>query len=490
MKKRITILFSFCAFLSFGFLNAQVTNLGFENWSGNDPVGWYSSNDLTTSGGGSQTVFQETTNPAQGSSSIKMVTGSCPDCPTLLLNYGFPCEFPNPFGGGIQLAPSPVSPGIPYTKRPLSVDITYKSKPLNNDAAAFHVTLTKYNPSLGESETVGEAFFEAKSTVTTWTLQNIPVMYYSTDIPDTLNIWASSSVGSVIDCSGAFPGFPDPYSDWGLPYPQAGSEFELDNIIINLPSCNSLQLSISKTDETSFGANDGSATANVSGGASPYQYLWNTGATTQTINGLTPGVYSAAITDVNGCQKTKSVVVSPAGCNISVSTSGTNSNSSSIYNGTGSITLNISGGSTYEVTWNNGVIATGVTGSTTLSNLPVGAYSAIVIDEANPTCANIVSYVVLGPGGSTASVKEINKESDISLYPNPTNNIVKIKYGQVVGMIEIYSMLGVKLYENKFNNSEVIIDIENVAKKSGHYLLKIYDEKGIIVGNKKIIYQK
>ncbi len=50
-----------------------------------------------------------------------------------------------------------------------------------------------------------------------------------------------------------------------------------------------------------FGGNDGSATMSAFGGTQPYSVLWNTGATTGTINNLTAGVYSATVTDINGC---------------------------------------------------------------------------------------------------------------------------------------------------------------------------------------------
>ena len=57
---------------------------------------------------------------------------------------------------------------------------------------------------------------------------------------------------------------------------------------------------------------NGSATANVSGGTSPYQYLWdaNTGSqTTQTATGLSNGTFYVTITDNNGCQTTDSIII-------------------------------------------------------------------------------------------------------------------------------------------------------------------------------------
>ena len=48
-------------------------------------------------------------------------------------------------------------------------------------------------------------------------------------------------------------------------------------------------------------------TANASGGSGPYTYLWNTGATTQSINAV-PGTYIVTATG-NGCSATDTVVV-------------------------------------------------------------------------------------------------------------------------------------------------------------------------------------
>lgn len=49
------------------------------------------------------------------------------------------------------------------------------------------------------------------------------------------------------------------------------------------------------------GNSDGSATATVTGGQSPYTYTWSNGATTPTISNLSPGTYVVAVADVNGC---------------------------------------------------------------------------------------------------------------------------------------------------------------------------------------------
>lgn len=66
-----------------------------------------------------------------------------------------------------------------------------------------------------------------------------------------------------------------------------------------------LEATISGTEELDcFGDNDGTLTANPTGGTSPYTYYWSTTATTQTINGLEAGTYSVYIEDAHGCKTT------------------------------------------------------------------------------------------------------------------------------------------------------------------------------------------
>lgn len=54
------------------------------------------------------------------------------------------------------------------------------------------------------------------------------------------------------------------------------------------------------TTPTHCGLTNGKATASVTGGVSPYAFLWGTGATTATLNGIAAGTYSVTVTDANG----------------------------------------------------------------------------------------------------------------------------------------------------------------------------------------------
>jgi hypothetical protein len=58
---------------------------------------------------------------------------------------------------------------------------------------------------------------------------------------------------------------------------------------------------ITSNDPSVCGGNDGAVNISVSGGTSPYTYLWSNSATTQDILGVPAGAYSCTITDNNGC---------------------------------------------------------------------------------------------------------------------------------------------------------------------------------------------
>ena len=57
----------------------------------------------------------------------------------------------------------------------------------------------------------------------------------------------------------------------------------------------------SGADVNCFGGADGSIQLNVSGGVGSYSYLWNNGATTSSLSGISASTYTVTVTDANGC---------------------------------------------------------------------------------------------------------------------------------------------------------------------------------------------
>ncbi|MBU0765537.1 MAG: PKD domain-containing protein [Bacteroidetes bacterium] len=66
-------------------------------------------------------------------------------------------------------------------------------------------------------------------------------------------------------------------------------------------------VSVSGTDASCNGGDNGFAVTTASGGTTPYIYLWSTGESEAVITGLATGNYTVTVTDDNGCQSTGSV---------------------------------------------------------------------------------------------------------------------------------------------------------------------------------------
>ena len=85
--------------------------------------------------------------------------------------------------------------------------------------------------------------------------------------------------------------------------------FDTLNFTITEPVA--LSVVMSSTPQSTSGFNDGTASVLVSGGTSPYAYVWNDSQsqTTPVAGGLPMGYYAVTVTDSNGCVLTDSVFV-------------------------------------------------------------------------------------------------------------------------------------------------------------------------------------
>jgi GEVED domain/Secretion system C-terminal sorting domain/SprB repeat len=77
--------------------------------------------------------------------------------------------------------------------------------------------------------------------------------------------------------------------------------------VISQPS--QLLANVVSTDRTSAGVNNGTATANPSGGTSPFTFLWNNGATTAAISSLNVGNFTVTVTDSKSCTALQTVTI-------------------------------------------------------------------------------------------------------------------------------------------------------------------------------------
>ncbi len=75
------------------------------------------------------------------------------------------------------------------------------------------------------------------------------------------------------------------------------------NITLTVGEPTSIGITLSGTGESTPTAADGQISSTITGGIAPYQYLWDTGAQTPMVSGLTNGTYCLTITDDNGCSE-------------------------------------------------------------------------------------------------------------------------------------------------------------------------------------------
>lgn len=137
------------------------------------------------------------------------------------------------------------------------------------------------------------------------------------------------------------------------------------------------------TSPTCFGGNNGTATANPTGGAGGFTYVWSTGASTKTANNLSAGTYIVTVTDANQCTKSNQVVVTEP---VAITNTATVTNASCLGVPNGSATvIPVGGTSPYTAVWSTG--ASGLT----LSNVVAGTYQITITDSKSCTAASSVT---------------------------------------------------------------------------------------------------
>jgi len=92
-----------------------------------------------------------------------------------------------------------------------------------------------------------------------------------------------------------------------------------DTLQVEITQPTKLEATISSTSLTGPGNQDGSATLIPLGGVGPYSVLWNTNATSFTIQNLASGLYSAVVKDSFGCATEQSTYINPYNCSMQIS---------------------------------------------------------------------------------------------------------------------------------------------------------------------------
>ncbi|MDX2003491.1 MAG: gliding motility-associated C-terminal domain-containing protein [Chitinophagales bacterium] len=207
---------------------------------------------------------------------------------------------------------------------------------------------------------------------------------------------------------------------------------------------------INKQDVQCFGNNDGTAKAVVTGGVSPYTFLWSTGATSDSIGALPPGPVSVTVTDFYGCSTVASTNINEPPL-LTANVTSTPVSCSGYRDGT-AIVLPTGGTPPYRFFWNG--IPPQVTQSAIA--LPAGSITVNLIDDNN--CIYIDSVVV---GTNTVITNTLDNLSNVSCF------------GAADGSINITINGGQTPYTYNWSHGATTEDVSNLSP--GTYNLTVYD---------------
>jgi gliding motility-associated-like protein len=220
-----------------------------------------------------------------------------------------------------------------------------------------------------------------------------------------------------------------------------------------------LELNGTATDVTCNGAANGSIDFSVTGGATPYVYLWNTGATSQDLTNIGPGVYNVQVTDGNGCIKFESFTITqPAALSVNPTKTDITCNGED----DGTVILNISGGTApYAYLWNDGSTDQNRT------DLIAGNYTVTVTDDKG--CTNIQNITINEP----AILSATSAKQDV------------LCFGDASGTINITSSGGTTPYSFLWSNGEITEDLTGLI--AGNYSVTITDARGCTFADSYVI---
>jgi len=184
---KLLLCFVFVTLVILNFAQNNIPNPNFEQWSGNDPVGWQTSNSFTQQFGVT-TVSKESQNPYEGNYSVKLETKP-------VFGYNIAGTITN---GQItinanQNPPVTILGGTPFTARPLKFKGYYKYLLNSADTAAVAALLFRYDSNTHKSDTIGFVQYKIAQQATNWTLFEAPFTYISNKTPDTIQVICISS---------------------------------------------------------------------------------------------------------------------------------------------------------------------------------------------------------------------------------------------------------------------------------------------------------
>ncbi len=214
-----------------------------------------------------------------------------------------------------------------------------------------------------------------------------------------------------------------------------------------------------------FAVSDGSISlTTVSGGVSPYTYLWSNGKTTNFINDVRSGTYTVTVTDNNNCIESDSyILVQPD--NLLIQPTNLHHETSSGLED-GSITIQVFGGvPPIMANWSNGL--TGLS----INNLAPDTYIVTVTD--NNDCTERAAYVI-DPGENMVPVFPTPPLKKLNVHPVPAKDILIIDSEKNLREV-IISGIDSRIHKKFSALSSNRIDVSDLWP--GWYMVRVFDGK-------------
>ena len=184
---------------------------------------------------------------------------------------------------------------------------------------------------------------------------------------------------------------------------------KIESVTITEPSTITLTAA-TNTNPSCNSASDGTANSSISGGNSPYTFIWTGGQTTQNATGLSNGIYTVTATDANGCENTATVTLTEPNAVTITTALGANALCNNSSDGSATATASGGTGSGYTYIWSTTPTQT----AATATGLAAGAYNVTSSDSNGCTATNSITITEPSDITVTTSVSSNYNGAQIS----------------------------------------------------------------------------
>ncbi len=235
----------------------------------------------------------------------------------------------------------------------------------------------------------------------------------------------------------------------------------IDSTQVTITQPPSKTIIILNTDIGCYGGNDGSSIILVTGGATPYTYLWSNGNTTSSLTHLSANTFTIVINDANNCKSILfDTIKQPPALNVTLNPH----NLKCFEDNSGYITSSVSGGTNpYQYFWSPG-------GGTNASDnaLTAGTYTLTITDYNG--CAGFATVTITQPSRLTDTIPYTSICLGDTIYLND------------------YSAGGISPYKYLWSNGKTTTSISVAPKIDTKYLITVSDFVGCKTKDSALIH--